>query len=117
MICHHCSLKFQIPKSCEHCGHTALLPIGLGTQRAEENAKQLFADTPVYRIDRDTTRSNRQLNEQLQQINRGDPCVLVGTQMLAKGHHFPKCNSRGRSQRRCRSVKPLISERQNEPHS
>jgi primosomal protein N' (replication factor Y) len=89
MICHHCSLKFQIPKSCEHCGHTALLPIGLGTQRAEENAKQLFADTPVYRIDRDTTRSNRQLNEQLQQINRGDPCVLVGTQMLAKGHHFP----------------------------
>ena len=89
MICHHCTLKFQIPKRCEHCGATALLPIGLGTQRAEENAKQLFADTPVYRIDRDTTRSNRQLNEQLQQINRGEPCVLVGTQMLAKGHHFP----------------------------
>ena len=43
----------------------------------------------MYRIDRDTTRSNRQLNEQLQQINRGEPCVLVGTQMLAKGHHFP----------------------------
>ena len=61
----------------------------LGTQRAEENARQLFKDTPVYRIDRDTTRSNKQLNAQLEQINRGEPCVLVGTQMLAKGHHFP----------------------------
>ena len=89
MICHHCTLKFQVPQRCENCGATALLPIGLGTQRAEENAKQLFADVPVYRIDRDTTRSNRQLNRQLEQINRGDPCVLVGTQMLAKGHHFP----------------------------
>ena len=89
MICHHCSLRFQIPRHCEHCGHTALLPIGLGTQRAEEHARQLFDGSPVYRIDRDTTRSNKQLNEQLGQINRGDPCVLVGTQMLAKGHHFP----------------------------
>ena len=89
MICHHCGLRFEIPKQCDNCGHTALLPIGLGTQRAEESARQLFKDTPVYRIDRDTTRTNKQLNAQLEQINRGEPCVLVGTQMLAKGHHFP----------------------------
>ena len=89
MICHHCNLRFPVPQQCDNCGHTALLPIGLGTQRAEENARQLFKDTPVYRIDRDTTRSNKQLNAQLEQINRGEPCVLVGTQMLAKGHHFP----------------------------
>ena len=89
MICHHCMLKFQIPELCEHCGQPNLLPVGLGTQRAEDAVEALFPNVPIYRVDRDTTRTNRQLGEQLDKINQGSPCIMVGTQMLAKGHHFP----------------------------
>jgi primosomal protein N' (replication factor Y) len=62
----------------------------MGTQRAEESLAELFPDIPLYRIDRDTTRSNAQLTAQLEKIQRGDSCIMVGTQMLAKGHHFPE---------------------------
>jgi primosomal protein N' (replication factor Y) len=89
MICHHCLLKFEVPKECGHCGQSDLLPVGLGTQRAEDAVEAIFPDVPVYRVDRDTTRTNRQLGEQLDKINQGAPCIMVGTQMLAKGHHFP----------------------------
>lgn len=89
LICHHCNLRFGLPQNCEHCGHDDLLPVGMGTQRAEEALGELFPGIPLYRIDRDTTRSNIQLNQQLTQIQRGKPCIMVGTQMLAKGHHFP----------------------------
>jgi primosomal protein N' (replication factor Y) len=90
LICHHCNLRFALPKQCEKCGHHDLLPVGMGTQRAEEGLAELFPDIPLYRIDRDTTRSNAQLNSQLEKIQLGDPCIMVGTQMLAKGHHFPQ---------------------------
>ena len=90
LICHHCNLRFALPKQCEKCGHHDLLPVGMGTQRAEEGLAELFPDIPLYRIDRDTTRSNAQLNSQLEKIQVGDPCIMVGTQMLAKGHHFPQ---------------------------
>lgn len=90
MVCHHCSLRFALPERCEHCGHTDLLPIGVGTQRAEETLAELFPGVPLYRIDRDTTRTTNQLNSQLEQIHQGRPCIMVGTQMLAKGHHFPQ---------------------------
>ena len=82
-------LKFQIPELCEHCGQPNLLPVGLGTQRAEDAVEALFPEVPIYRVDRDTTRTNRQLGEQLDKINEGSSCIMVGTQMLAKGHHFP----------------------------
>ena len=90
LICHHCNLRFALPKQCEKCGHHDLLPVGMGTQRAEEGLAELFPDIPLYRIDRDTIRSNAQLNSQLEKIQVGDPCIMVGTQMLAKGHHFPQ---------------------------
>ena len=90
LICHHCNLRFDSPEQCEKCGHHDLLPVGMGTQRAEEGLTELFPDIPLYRIDRDTTRSNAQLNSQLEKIQLGDPCIMVGTQMLAKGHHFPQ---------------------------
>lgn len=61
----------------------------MGTQRAEEALAELFPGVSLYRIDRDTTRSNLQLNAQLERIQQGKPCIMVGTQMLAKGHHFP----------------------------
>ena len=89
LICHHCNLRFAIPDVCEHCGQGELLPLGIGTQRAEEALAELFPGVPLYRIDRDTTRTNKQLNDQLERIQQGRPCIMVGTQMLAKGHHFP----------------------------
>ena len=66
-----------------------MVPLGIGTQRAEEALAELFPGVALYRIDRDTTRTNRKLNEQLERIQQGKPCIMVGTQMLAKGHHFP----------------------------
>jgi primosomal protein N' (replication factor Y) (superfamily II helicase) len=89
LVCHHCSLKFQVPRHCEACGLESLLPVGLGTQRTEQGLAQLFPDVPIYRIDRDTTRSNRRLEAQFAKVNEGNKCIMVGTQMLAKGHHFP----------------------------
>jgi len=63
--------------------------MGIGTQRIESFLQKQFTDTPVIRIDRDSTRRKHSLEKMLEEINKGDPCILLGTQMLAKGHHFP----------------------------
>jgi primosomal protein N' (replication factor Y) len=89
LVCHHCSLRFQVPDACEACGLHSLMPVGAGTQRTEDGLGRMFDDVPIYRIDRDTTRSNRRLEAQFAKINVGNRCIMVGTQMLAKGHHFP----------------------------
>ena len=89
LVCHHCSLKFQVPENCEACRKNSLLPVGLGTQRTEQGLMDLFKATPIYRVDRDTTRTSQQLEAQFAKVNHGDPCIMIGTQMLAKGHHFP----------------------------
>jgi len=89
LVCHHCSLRFEVPPACEACGLQSLMPVGLGTQRSEQGLSELFPEVPVYRIDRDTARSNRRLEEQFAKVNTGERCIMVGTQMLAKGHHFP----------------------------
>ncbi|MEM8766528.1 MAG: primosomal protein N' [Pseudomonadota bacterium] len=89
MICHHCGYREPLPNACPACGSTALIPVGSGTQRCEDVLTERFPEVPVYRIDRDTTRSQRRLEERLQAIGNGEPAILVGTQMLAKGHHFP----------------------------
>lgn len=64
-------------------------PLGSGTERIEEHLQALFVDFPVHRIDRDTTRNKGSLESMLDQVHTGQPCILIGTQMLAKGHHFP----------------------------
>ena len=87
--CHHCGQRSQIPKACGGCGSASLIPIGAGTQRTEDALAGLFPDTRLIRVDRDTTRSAKRLEAQLDEINTGEPALLVGTQMLAKGHHFP----------------------------
>ncbi len=89
LICHHCSTVLEVVKACEQCKQHALMPVGLGTQRTEAGLSKLFPEVPVYRIDRDTTRTTRALEAQFERINHGGQCILVGTQMLAKGHHFP----------------------------
>ena len=89
LACHHCGARAAIPVECPGCGAQSLVAVGAGTQRTEAGLKERFPDLPLYRIDRDTVRSQRRLEDQLRSIRRGDPAILVGTQMLAKGHHFP----------------------------
>lgn len=89
LVCHHCGLRFQTPATCDACGQAALMPVGIGTQRSEAGLAKLFPEVPIYRIDRDTTRSNAALEARFDTINQGASCIMIGTQMLAKGHHFP----------------------------
>lgn len=87
--CHHCGAAQRIPTSCPHCQSRDLTTAGIGTQQVESFLEQQFASTPVVRIDRDSTRRKNSLDEKLNLIKKGDPCLLIGTQMIAKGHHFP----------------------------
>ena len=87
--CHHCGRSYARPAACPDCGGTALLAVGVGTQRVESGLKERFADVPLYRIDRDTTRNPAEIERRLKRLRDGHPAILVGTQMLAKGHHLP----------------------------
>lgn len=88
--CHHCGEQQAHPRQCPQCQSVDLRPIGAGTERTEERLQVIFKKTPVLRIDRDSTQRKGSLDEMLGIINSGKACILVGTQMLAKGHHFPK---------------------------
>ena len=88
--CHHCGHVERPPRQCPDCGKVDLRPVGAGTERAEERLNILFPDVPVLRIDRDTTARKGSMDKLFSTISRGEPCILVGTQMLAKGHHFPR---------------------------
>lgn len=90
MRCHHCGEVQPPPLSCPTCHKVDLRPVGTGTERAEERLRILFPDTPILRIDRDSTQRKGAMDALYEQINRGAPCILIGTQMLAKGHHFPR---------------------------
>ena len=86
--CHHCGEE-QVPIStCPECDKTSLEVFGFGTERLEETLASYFPNIPVIRIDRDTTRRKKSFAQHLEQINLGKPCIIVGTQMLAKGHDF-----------------------------
>lgn len=87
--CHHCGARMPAPAACPDCGMADLLTAGAGTQRIEAGLEGRFPGWPLMRIDRDATRSRRRLEAQLARIRTGVPAILVGTQMLAKGHHFP----------------------------
>lgn len=87
--CHHCDNKTIPPAACPHCGKQSLEPIGIGTQRLEDVLQKYFPDVPIIRVDRDTTRRKGEMNALLEQIHREPKAILLGTQMLAKGHHFP----------------------------
>lgn len=93
--CHHCGAVKPMPISCPHCQSKNLTTFGMGTQKIETFLIERFPKVPVLRIDRDSVRSKSKLDEMLEQVNRGEPCILLGTQMLAKGHHFPKITLAG----------------------
>ncbi|MEQ4694157.1 MULTISPECIES: primosomal protein N' [Providencia] len=87
--CHHCDSQRPVPKQCPHCGSTHLVPVGMGTEQLEEGITELFPNVPVTRIDRDTTSRKGELEQHLNEVHAGGARILIGTQMLAKGHHFP----------------------------
>lgn len=87
--CHHCGAERSIPHQCHHCGSSQLITQGLGTEQLEEALGELLPDYPVLRIDRDSTRKKGQLAAHLNAAASGEYPILIGTQMLAKGHHFP----------------------------
>ncbi|WP_017348802.1 primosomal protein N' [Pantoea sp. A4] len=87
--CHHCDSQRPLPNQCPQCGSTHLLPVGVGTEQLEQHLSTLFPQVPISRIDRDTTSRKGALEKHLAEVHRGGARILVGTQMLAKGHHFP----------------------------
>lgn len=87
--CHHCDSQRPVPRQCPSCGSTHLLPVGLGTEQLEQALAPLFPGVPISRIDRDTTSRKGALEQHLAEVHRGGARILIGTQMLAKGHHFP----------------------------
>ncbi len=87
--CHHCGYQRRMPEQCPDCGSSELHPLGQGTEQLEQVLRRQFPDHPLVRIDRDSTRRKGSLQHVLEQARDGRAALLVGTQMLAKGHHFP----------------------------
>jgi primosomal protein N' (replication factor Y) len=88
--CHHCGFEHRVPHACPTCGNQDIHPYGRGTQRLEAWVQQQFPEARVLRVDRDAVKSRKQWEAVLERIHGGEADILVGTQMLAKGHDFPK---------------------------
>ena len=87
--CHHCAAQKVVPRQCGHCGSTNLVTTGVGTEQLEQVLAEKFPHYQISRIDRDSTVRKGALEAELQAIRQGKSQILIGTQMLAKGHHFP----------------------------
>jgi len=90
VVCHYCGHSRSYPLLCDKCGGGNFVPMGEGTERVEEYLEEMLPEgTGVLRLDRDATRRQERLEEILNSFARGNAKVLVGTQMISKGHHFP----------------------------
>ncbi|HEU0186936.1 MAG TPA: primosomal protein N' [Gallionellaceae bacterium] len=89
MRCHHCGHQERVPHACPSCGNTDLQPVGIGTQRVEAALQAHFPEARILRVDRDSTRNKGTWAAMRKQIHDDAVDILVGTQMLAKGHDFP----------------------------
>jgi primosomal protein N' (replication factor Y) len=90
LSCHHCDKQIVLPDCCPNCSGDQLLELGHGTERLTETLTECFPQARILRIDRDSTRRKGSMEGIINSINAGDADILIGTQMLAKGHHFPK---------------------------
>jgi primosomal protein N' (replication factor Y) len=90
LLCHHCDSSAPVPAICPQCGADALQGAGEGTEQLEQVLTGAFPQAPLLRFDRDTVRRKGEFDRLSAQVKSGGPCLLVGTQMLAKGHHFPE---------------------------
>jgi primosomal protein N' (replication factor Y) len=88
--CHHCGHETRIPPACPDCGNADLTPLGQGTQRLEDALQRLFPAARVLRVDRDSARRKQALPEMLARIHAAEVDIVIGTQLLAKGHDFKK---------------------------
>jgi primosomal protein N' (replication factor Y) len=89
LCCHHCGSQRRAPSLCPDCRADALVSAGEGTQQLEQALQDRFEGVPVLRFDRDSTSRKGSFDQRVEQVMQGGACILVGTQMLAKGHHFP----------------------------
>ena len=87
--CHHCGAQSQLPAKCPQCNSAALIFLGLGTEQSEEFLRGHFKGQTLFRVDSDSMQGREAMSALVSEINRGEPCILLGTQMLTKGHHFP----------------------------
>jgi primosomal protein N' (replication factor Y) len=88
--CHHCGYDQKITNSCVECGNTDLFPLGTGTQKIEDILKYHFSEAKITRVDRDTTNSKKSIEDLYLKMNNREIDIVIGTQMLAKGHDFPR---------------------------
>ncbi len=87
--CHHCEWRMPLPDRCPSCNSRALNARGVGTEQAEAVLRERFPDYSIHRVDRDSMQKRGAMATLMDTVNRGEPCILLGTQMLTKGHHFP----------------------------
>jgi primosomal protein N' (replication factor Y) len=87
--CHHCEWRLKLPPRCPQCQSRNLMAHGVGTERTEKALLSRFGHFPVYRVDRDSMQRRRAMENLADAVHAGHPCILLGTQMLTKGHHFP----------------------------
>ncbi len=90
MICHYCGYYLPVPTACHRCRGVRLSDLGIGTEKVEEEIRRLFPKARVARMDRDTTRAKGAYQKIISSIDRGEIDILIGTQMIAKGHDFPR---------------------------
>ena len=90
--CHHCGASRGLPRQCPHCHSEQLLSAGLGTEQTEEFLRERFGQWPIFRVDSDSMQGKNAMHSLMTEINKCEPCILLGTQMLTKGHHFPGVN-------------------------
>ncbi len=88
LVCHHCAHEQPLLETCPSC-QAAVKPVGQGTERIEDTLQQIYPDAPLARLDRDSTSRKGELDATLARVHSGEVKILVGTQMLSKGHHFP----------------------------
>jgi primosomal protein N' (replication factor Y) len=88
LVCHHCAYEQALTATCPAC-QAEVKPVGQGTERIEDTLEQIYPDAPLARLDRDSTSRKGELDATLARVHSGEVKILVGTQMLSKGHHFP----------------------------
>ena len=89
LICHYCGFEVAAPQTCVSCEGCRVGAFGLGTERVEAEVGALFGNVPTVRLDRDVVRTRAQLERSIGQFKSGAASIMIGTQMVAKGHDFP----------------------------
>lgn len=92
LLCHYCGYAAPVDSPCAHCGEREFLDAGRGVEKVEENLRQIFPNTGISRLDRDSTARVGEVERILEEFKAGETRILLGTQMVAKGHDFPRVN-------------------------